>query len=451
MRKLIVIAEDQYVRNLVSAGAFDEIEDDETYWISGRLRDPSPLEERGDRYLGFVHGTPERRQTYIRLRRLLLAGLRGRSRTQRIKLRFLPPLQRTLLFVQALPGLRQLMVRRYLRMTGRHESLHSAMERLKPDLVIAPSGGTDNLVFDTLRSARELGIRSLVVVYNWDNLSSKAAFVVRPDHIAVVGPQSKVHARELHGFDLDDVTVLGGPYIDHHFFHEPGSTTAPFPFPYVLYAGCYMPFDERTSLERLNAYIAQAQLDLTIVYRPHPQRRKRKVNDEIDESRLEHVVIDPQVREAYRASFDRPLAEDDERPPLPPLDYYPALLENAEFVICPLSTMVLEAAIFERPVLVVAYHDGIHKDSPGVVVGYDHFQGMDSIDGIHLCRTEDDMEPVFARLAAGERPARPMRDQVAPWVFHDERPYRRRLRELVDRLDSSMSEAHRQGTGLTRV
>ena len=46
MRKLIVIAPDQYVRNMVAAGAFADIEDEDTYYVAGRLDDLSELERK---------------------------------------------------------------------------------------------------------------------------------------------------------------------------------------------------------------------------------------------------------------------------------------------------------------------------------------------------------------------------------------------------------------------
>jgi hypothetical protein len=431
MRKLIVIAEDQYVRNLVVAGAFDRITDDDTYYVSGKLSDAAPIEARGH-YLGAIDGPAERRAEYIRLRRLLLASYRFRSRTQRIKLRFQPPVQRWILKLSSLPGPRHLLVRRRLRRTGLNRDLHPLMEELKPDLVIAPSGGTDNLVIDAIRSAKALGITSLVLVYNWDNLSSKGTFPVEPDYLGVVGPQSVKHAESIHRIPAERVRVLGGPYIDHYFHRDESPAPSPFSFRYVLFAGCYMPFDELTPLERLEKAVEEHQLDLKIVYRPHPQRRRRKRPDFVDEGRFKHIVLDPQVRELYHRSFEQ--GEDSRRrsAPLPALDYYPALLENVEFVICPLSTMVLESAIFERRVIVIAYHDGIHKDSPGVIVDYDHFQGMDHIEGFDMCTREEDLVPLFLRLAHDPRPSgRSLRGQIGQWVFHDQRPYNERLADFV--------------------
>ena len=80
MRKLVVIANEQYVRNLVQAGAFAGIEDEETFWVTGGIRLELPV-GRGQ-YLGQVAMDKERRDEYTRLRQLMLMSYRDRSETQ---------------------------------------------------------------------------------------------------------------------------------------------------------------------------------------------------------------------------------------------------------------------------------------------------------------------------------------------------------------------------------
>jgi hypothetical protein len=291
-------------------------------------------------------------------------------------------------------------------------------------------------VTDALRSARELGIRSLVLVYNWDNLSSKGAFAVKPDFLAVWGEQSVEHAVRIHGFQRERVRILGVPTFDSYFHHQPGTTESPFPFKYALFAGCYAPFDEAAALERLDQTIDEHGLGLKIVYRPHPHRRPRKRPDRVDERRLRNVVLDPQVRDLYEASFNEyGRRAPRSKPRYPALDYYPALLENAEFTICPLSTMIVESAIFERRVMVIAYDDGIHPDSPAVVVNYDHFEGIERVEGFELCRTADELTESFVRVARDPHPPeRPLRQQLRWWLHHDSATYAERLANLVDEL-----------------
>jgi hypothetical protein len=443
MRKLIVIGADNYVRNFVEAGAFELIEDDETYYVAAARGVIHPetravLESRSN-YLGEIPDSPRRARPYANLQLLLLSALRDRSRTIREKVRLLPPLQRIRFRVASHPRLRDRFVRRYLRRAGLNRPLHALMQSLRPDLVIAPSGGIDHFVTDALRSARELGIPSLVLVYNWDNLSSKGAFAVKPDYLAVWGEQSVEHAVRIHGFERDRVRILGVPAFDSYFHHKPGTTQSPFPFRYALFAGCYAPFDEAAALERLDRAIDEHGLDLKIVYRPHPHRRPRKQPDRVDEGRLRNIVLDPQVRDLYEASFkEYGRRAPRSKPRYPALDYYPALLENAEFTICPLSTMIVESAIFERRVIVIAYDDGIHPDSPAVVVNYDHFEGIDRVEGFEICRNAEALPRTFCDFAS--RPARPvvsLREQIRWWLHHDDRTYAERLLALVREVATS--------------
>jgi hypothetical protein len=437
VRKLIVIGADNYVRNFVQTRAFEAIEDADTYYVAAArgVIHPETRAILGSRsnHLGEIADSPRRARAYSRLQVLLLSSLRDRSRTIREKVRLLPPLRRLRFRVLSHPRLRGRFIRRYLDRAGLNQPLHDLMRSLKPDIVIAPSGGIDHFVTDALRSARELEIPSLVLVFNWDNLSSKGAFAVKPDYLAVWGEQSVEHAVRIHGFERERVRILGVPTFDSYFHHEPGTTKSPFPFPYALFAGCYAPFDEAAALERLDQAIEERGLDLKVVYRPHPHRRPRKRPDRVDEDRLSHVVIDPQVRDLYEASFEEyGWRARRSKPLLPTLDYYPALLENAEFTVCPLSTMIVESAIFERRVIVIAYDDGIHEDSPALVVNYDHFEGIDRVDGFEICRTAEDLPRLFCEFATSDdRPTVPLREQIRWWLHHDESTYGDRLAALV--------------------
>jgi hypothetical protein len=289
---------------------------------------------------------------------------------------------------------------------------------------------------DAIRSARRHGVPSLMVAINWDNLSSKGAFPVKPDRVAVWGEQSREHAVRIHGFAPEDVDVIGVPTFDEYFRHEPGSTASPFPYRYVLFAGCLARFDERTPLERMERVIAEHGLDLKVVYRPHPFRLPRERSDAVRDGEFEHVVIDPQVRDRYLETTGGDGPQRRAEPVFPELSYYPALLEHAEFIVCPLSTMMVEAAIFEQHVLAIAYDDGVHWDSPATVATYEHVEGIDDISGFHVCREIEDLDRLFLELATDGhgRPTTPMREQIRWWLHHDETTYAQRLAALVGRL-----------------
>ncbi|MEJ7786040.1 MAG: hypothetical protein WKF96_14640 [Solirubrobacteraceae bacterium] len=466
MRTLVLISADLYVRNFVETGAFSALDASDTWYVAsgGRAARPETQArlELLPTYLGTVEDPrPRADDRYRRLRKLYMAAAGSRSRTMRHKLSLLPPLDRTLYTLAAVPGIRQVLRRTMLRRAGLNPELHSLIERLRPDLLVTPSGGFDTLVWDGLRSGRALGIPSLMLTHNWDNLSSKGLFPVTPDYLGVWGEQSIEHARRIHGFPADRVTALGAPSFEQYFHPRPGSTASPFPFRYALFAGCFAPFDEAAALRRLDRAIEAAGADITVVYRPHPHRMPRKMPDYFDEREFSHVVLDPQVRDHYGDSFKEQAgwASSDRRrlkPLLPPLDYYPALLAHAELVVCPLSTMIVEAALFERPVIVIAYDDGIHANSPAAVIEYEHFEGIDRVDGFHLARRPEDLDEAFLRVAeGGGRPTRPLRDQIRRWLHFDERSYGERLRDWIEvigrREGISTPVQHRPAPRATRT
>ncbi len=451
MRKLIVIPSPLIVRDFLAAGAFSELNDSETFYLSGPLPGlETPIEEviRGARYLDEVAIDDDRKRAYSEIRTLLLTSYRFRSRTSRMKLKELPLQDRWRNKLRAAPPLRQIKIRRRMRLTGLHPAVHEAIRDLEPDVVIVVSRGPggDVVVTDAMRSARSFGVPVLALTNNWDNLSSKNAFVVAPDYLGAIGHQSAEHASRIHHVPPGRVRVLGSPYIDGHFRRTPGSTESPFGFPYVLFAGCYRPFDELRSLEALDRTIDEAGLDLKIVYLPHPRRVQRTRADFVDESKLRHVVIEPHVRDDYRNSWSqgpdgwRQVRRIARTRPLP-LERYPALLDNAEFVVCPLSTMMLEAAIFGRRVLAIAYHDGVHRTSPKYTSKYLHFERIDSIETFSVCRHEEDLSALFLAMAADRQPPRrPPKEQLDYFIYHDEEPFSARLRRFVEDIDGERAD-----------
>ncbi|MEJ7786038.1 MAG: hypothetical protein WKF96_14630 [Solirubrobacteraceae bacterium] len=143
------------------------------------------------------------------------------------------------------------------------------------------------------------------------------------------------------------------------------------------------------------------------------------------------MVIEPRVRAGYLAAAlsdgkglglaDRTL----------PVDAYPALLEHAEHVVCPLSTMMVEAAIFGKRVLVIAYHDGLHETSPGVAIDYLHYD----VELFEVCREERMLADTFVGLTReGSVPGRPPKAQMDRWIYHDGRPFSERLEAFVARI-----------------
>jgi len=97
-------------------------------------------------------------------------------------------------------------------------ALAAAVEALGADSILLVSrcslGGTER---DVLKVARALGLPATMLVWSWDNLSSKALINERPDHVLVWNERQVDEAVDLHGFPRERVEALGAPSFDRYF------------------------------------------------------------------------------------------------------------------------------------------------------------------------------------------------------------------------------------------
>jgi hypothetical protein len=105
--------------------------------------------------------------------------------------------------------------------------LLAAVEALGVDAVLLISrcslGGVER---DLLKVTRALGVPSVMLVWSWDNLSSKAVLYEHPDHLLVWNELQVDEAERLHGFPRERVHALGAPSFDE-FFSALEATEAP--------------------------------------------------------------------------------------------------------------------------------------------------------------------------------------------------------------------------------
>jgi glycosyltransferase involved in cell wall biosynthesis len=96
--------------------------------------------------------------------------------------------------------------------------LMAAVRELGVDAVLLISrcslGGVER---DLIKVARELELPSVMLVWSWDNLSSKAVLHEHPDHLLVWNELQVDEAERLHGFPRERIYPLGAPSFDEFF------------------------------------------------------------------------------------------------------------------------------------------------------------------------------------------------------------------------------------------
>ena len=179
--------------------------------------------------------------------------------------------------------------------------------------------------------------------------------------------------------------------------------------------------------------------EFRIVYRPHPWREKRQCDDRFDPKQFRQTILDPQLEQAYYAN-KRSGEESVASKTIPSLEYYPRLLNHASFLISPMSSMSLEAALFNVPTIVLANDDEVHPLPGSLQARFHHFAGGRDVQGWQFVDDLADLSSTLMRLYERTRHDEPGNRSFAPvlansmarYLCIDERSYADRLLEATD-------------------
>lgn len=272
---------------------------------------------------------------------------------------------------------------------NRNDELRGIIQESQPDIVIFPSSAHEGLASEFVIQSEALGIKSLGVIDNWDNLTSKTVMWSKPSFLAVWGPQSKEYAINVQGFEPEHVLEMGTPRFERYFETAIESGREVESEDYILFVGAAMPFDELSALkiaENTLEKMGQSFANTRVLYRPHPWQQKRKSPNEFEWESWKRTSLDPQIA-------TRPVSVERKESFQPELSYYPSLLRKALLVVGPLTSMLLEALLCGRQTIALAYNDGHHFNTSRRY--FSHFDILESCSAISFCEDMNDLELVL--------------------------------------------------------
>ena len=146
--------------------------------------------------------------------------------------------------------------------------------KINPDLVIFPMQDSHILSFDLIRLSKKS--KSLALIDNWDNLSSRGTYSIKPDYISVWGKQTKKHAIKYHNYNSQKIFLAGTPRFEEYFKLRNKKIKSTFPFRYILFLESFGNYNNTEFLDELDNIIKRNKIwkDLKIIYRPHPWQKK---------------------------------------------------------------------------------------------------------------------------------------------------------------------------------
>ncbi len=279
-------------------------------------------------------------------------------------------------------------------------AIEQFLDEQRPDLVaITPLIGLGaSSQIDLLRSAQARGLRTAVLVWSWDHLSSKAVLRDVVDGLFVWNAAQKQEAMEMHGVPENRIVMTGAQCFDHWFGRGPSRDRADFVRraglgdnrPYVLWVcSALLPGSppEPGLVLRWAAHLRASPdprvRDAAILIRPHPSRTADW--DAVDWRQHGNIAL----------FGDNPI-ESGARD-----DYFDSMFHSAAVVGITTSAFI-EAAIIDRPVMTI-YFDEVRQEHEGSL----HFQHLLTFAGglITPAASLDEHERQLALMLEGPPPA----------------------------------------------
>lgn len=281
------------------------------------------------------------------------------------------------------------------------------LDRYKPDLVVIP-----DIVFPPdrifLRAAKRKGYTVLGLIRSWDNLTSKGVIQILPDKLIVYTTTMKEEAKKYAGMREENLLVTGLPHYDI-FFRPPKIDRATFlrglgidPTKRIILCAPF--FDQYTGsavviIKELVRAIETGRLpnDLHIIVRFRPATPD--IPDELGVEDSPYVTVTRpcshyfKVRNLQAPAKDWEFTEED-------LDLLMNSLRYSDVVINTISTLSIDAALFDKPVINVRFDADPNvppKHSVNLVIQHDHYKAIEDSGGVALAWNMEELLTAVSR------------------------------------------------------
>ncbi|MGH7507494.1 MAG: hypothetical protein ACRELX_17705 [Longimicrobiales bacterium] len=297
-------------------------------------------------------------------------------------------------------------VRRMLRsaidaINPRDPVCNELLARLRPEIVVVGSPGVMYIDQVLMVEAQRLGIPVHCVVNSWDNLTSRGPMMRRPDRLMVWNRHMAEQAATIHEFPADRTVIVGALQFTEYgespaqsecvAVRERVGLAADAKF--LLYlTGQHAPEYEAEDVAALLHALEGSEFgEMSVVVRVHPQASVGPFRA----IRHPRLVVD--VAPRYASSGANGLSFDHRE-----MRAMSALLASSEAVLASWATTgLLEAAIFDRPVVQLRWMDSIahsveeQRQKIEALQTYEHLKAFDAV-GSRLF--SDDPADVVAQL-----------------------------------------------------
>ena len=313
--------------------------------------------------------------------------------------------------------------------------LEKKIDKINPSLIISPIQGWHIGHNEINKIAKLRKIKTLSIIDNWDNCSSKP--MLRPfyDNYFVWGKQSLNHAHKIHKIPKKNIHLIGTSRFNNYYKLRSKKLKSHFNFKYILYIESWgigyfsLHKDDEAALLILDKMIEKNKKkykNTKIIYRPYPWRFTREI---IDISKIKNVILDPQMKNNYlKRNIDTSFQPD--------LSYYPSLIKNAEIVIAGPTTMVIESALFNKKTIMMSQNSDRFVSNGNFIENSEHFDEIEKIKSITLCKNLDNLSYIVEKKLNSEKMEKlsSLDKKINYFLYNDKKEFKERLLDKVSRI-----------------
>ena len=278
-----------------------------------------------------------------------------------------------------------------------HPGAERTFDRYQPDLVVTSSPGLIYSEVPLLRTARRRDIRTMAIDPSWDNFTNKLMPVRRVNRLVVWNTLMQQQAIELHGYQPDEIRLAGVPQWDRYFTNgvtisrddffrrigaDPGRclitlTTTP--------QELYSHHDH--VLRVMSAALADGRWPAAqVLVRLHPRDDRSKY---AAFEAAPNVIVEKPFRDTVRAGdgLAVDVTADSQQ-------HLADTLRHSDVIVNVASTIAIEAAIFDTPIVNIAFDGEQESDfarSSRRYYRFTHYVNITRHDAVKVAWSPDEL------------------------------------------------------------
>ena len=251
------------------------------------------------------------------------------------------------------------------------------------NILISWSQNAEPSAIASILLGKKLKVSSMVVVDNWDNLSSKSIFPLEPNALICFGQQSVNFAHSIQKFNNCRIYPIGSARFEiYRRVIEGFEKKEP---RHILYAGSSIAAEDLEILELFENYYKSNNEAINFKYRRHPYPQGPRLN--LGDLHLKYPKL-------FRPGQVLPSNV------LESLEQTKAELLSAKILVAMPTTFLLEGVLCNIPTILISFESKkVRTNSRIMIKELEHLKGIENVHNLFLVKNSIELFETLTRLS----------------------------------------------------